>query len=111
MRTIAGTVLALALVGCGGPQQNRYAETPTGRTRATPSLAPAASTSDRDREQLIQEFDDMRAGQQAHEEANRAAGQPPPPPAAQTPGSGPPGTQPAKKIGPAEQAPMPPKKP
>jgi hypothetical protein len=110
MRTMVGTVLALALVGCSGPQQNRYAETPTARTRATPAAAPAASTSDRDREQLIQEFDDMRAGQQVHEEAKQPGGQQQPAAATQSTGSGPPGTQTPKKIGPAEQAPMPPKK-
>ena len=93
-------VLAAA---CGGPSQNQLAETPTAQTRPVPSMAPPASTSDKDRERLIQQFDDMQATQRAYEEANRPA-----PPPAPVQGTNPPAAP--KKKGPAEQATLPKKK-
>lgn len=95
--------LWLALAACGGPTQQQLADTPTGRTRATPTEAPAASTSDRDREGLRQQFDDMEATQRARKEAADAA---------KGSGAGPvvPGGQPdtekkPAKKGPAQEAP------
>jgi hypothetical protein len=99
MKYLVGLLVAAA---CGGPTQQQLAETPTATTRPVHTEAPAASTSDRDREGLRQSFDDMQNTQQAYREArgeNPAAGSgsaagsavvPPPPP---------------KKTGPAEQAP------
>ena len=103
--------LLLFIVGCGGPQQ-RYADTPTAQTKYQPTLAPAASDNEREREQLVMQFEDMRAGQLAHEEANRPSAPPgPPPPGASPPPPAPKGTAPATTttIGTAEQGLEPPR--
>ncbi len=96
--------LLIVLAACGGPTQQQLAETPTARTHATPTEAPGGSTSDRQREVLRQQFDDMQATQDAHKEAADAAkGSGAPGPV--VPGGAPDtGKKPAKK-GPAEQAP------
>ncbi len=78
-------------------------ESPAATAPPRHTEAPPASTSDKDRERLIQQFDDMETTQQAYEQAEGATQQAPAPPPNQQPSSGPPG-QPKKK-GPAEQAP------
>jgi hypothetical protein len=76
-------VLALAVVcACGGPGHQRLGDTQAARHRPVPYEAPAASTSDKDREQLIQSFDDMSRTQRAYEEAGKASAPPPPLPTA-----------------------------
>jgi hypothetical protein len=97
-------VLAFA---CGGPTQSQLAETPTARTRATPAEAPPASSSDKDRERSVQQFDDMETTQRAHREAaggqSQTVAPAPPPPAGAGSGSG--AVPVPKKKGPAEQGP------
>src|SRR5688572_32987507 len=88
-------LICLVLYACGGPTQAQLAETPTAQTKATPSTAPPASTSDKDRERSIQQFDDMEATQRAHAEARQESAPPPPKQS----------TKPAKKA-PVEQAPV-----
>jgi|ERR1043165_905661 hypothetical protein len=100
-----GIVVVVLLSGCGTASQQQIAETPSASAPARHAEAPPASTSDKDRERLIQGFDDMDTTQRAYREAG--AVQKPPPkktgPAEQA-------TLPKKK-GPAEQATLPPKKP
>lgn len=96
MRCLLAIVL---LAACGGPTQSQLAETPSARTRATPVEAPPASTSDKDRERGVQQFDDMETTQRAHREASGS--QPPAPTPLPGTGSG----AAVKKKGPAEQAP------
>ncbi|MEO7733761.1 MAG: hypothetical protein ABIY55_22545 [Kofleriaceae bacterium] len=96
------------LVACAGPSQGALSETPAATTRRAPPLAPPASTDDRDRYQLNQQFEDMRDSQEAHREATHHDATPAP-----GPGSGSaapnaaPGTARPVKHGPAEQAPDP----
>jgi len=87
----------LLVVACGGPTQQQLAETPAARNGTTQTEAPAASTSDRDRERLNQQFDDMNTTQRAYREAEGASAKAP-----QGAGSG--SAAPVKK-GPAEEAP------
>jgi hypothetical protein len=87
------------LLACAGPTQQQMAETPTAQSRPIPAEAPPASTSDKDRERSVQQFDDMQATQRAREEARPA---PPPPPPAGTPAAPAP-----KKKGPAVQGTLP----
>ena len=94
--------LFLALAACGGPSQQQLAETPTARTHATATEAPAASTSDRDREGLRQQFDDMEATQRARKEAADAGKGSAGP---VVPGGAPDSDKKPTKKGPAEQAP------
>ena len=95
-------VLALLLVfGCGGPTQQQLAETPTAKTRPVATEAPPASQSDKDRERLIQQFDDMQATKQAYREAEAPA------PPVNQPSQKAPGKK-AQKA-PVEQAPTEPK--
>jgi hypothetical protein len=92
-------VSLLVAAACGGPTQQQLAETPTARTRPVHTEAPAASTSDLDRQGLRQSFDDMQNAQQAYHEAkgeNEGAGS--------AAGSAV-APAPPKKTGPAEQAP------
>ena len=97
-------LLWLALVACGGPTQQQLAETPTARTHATATEAPAASTSDRDREGVRQSFDDMQATQNAHKEAaDTAKGSGAPGPV--VPGGQPDAEKKPVKRGPAVEAP------
>jgi hypothetical protein len=87
----------LFVTACAGPGQQRLAETPTAKTKATPSEAPAASSSDRDREEVVKSFDSMNDAQQAHAEAGAAPSGPAKPTAKPPgkPGSVAPKTQPA----------------
>jgi hypothetical protein len=88
-------------VACGGPSQRQLAETPSATAPPRPVEAPPASTSDKDRERSIQQFDDMERTQRAYQEAEQENASTPPP--APRPGQAPP----PKKKGPAEQAPKP----
>ena len=63
--------LVFALFACGGPGQQRLADTPTARTRATPTEAPPSSTSDRDRDELVKSNSSMKDAQDAHAEARK----------------------------------------
>lgn len=94
------TLIVLLLAACGGPSQQKLVETPAATAPFPHYEAPPASTSDLDRERLIQQFDDMRWTQEAYEQADRA-NEAQPPPSAQP--------APPKKRGPAEQATMPPR--
>jgi len=98
------------LVACGGPSRSTLAETPTATTRRAPSLAPPASTDDKDRYQLNQQFEDMRDSQQAHREAAHQDAAPAPGAGSAAPGAAPGATPPVKR-GVAEQAPDPVKPP
>jgi hypothetical protein len=93
--------LLILVCACGGPTQSQLAETPSARTRATPAEAPPASSSDKDRERGVQQFDDMETTQRAHREAAGGQGSAVPPPPATGAGS----AAVPKKKGPAEQAP------
>lgn len=87
-------VFATLLAACGGPSRSQLADTPTARTPRTPTLAPPASTDDKDRATVDQQFDSMEDMQQAHREAAAASKAAPPaplPPDPTLPG-GPPGT-------------------
>jgi hypothetical protein len=95
-------IACFILAACGGPTQSQLAETPSATTRARPAEAPPASTSDKDRERSIQQFDDMETTQRAHAEVQSGQVQPAPPPPAGT-GSG--SAVVPKKKGPAEQGP------
>jgi len=94
-----------AITACGGPSQSQIIETPSAQSRPNPGEAPPASTSDKDRERLIQQFDDMETTQRAREEAGARKAPPPPLPAE---GSSAPAPNP---VGPATPAPPPPKPP
>jgi hypothetical protein len=104
--------LTLLLLGgaCGGPTQQQLAETPAATERRPQAEAPPASTSDKDRERAIQQFDDMQTTQQAYEQAGQESNAPPQQPLQGQPappkkkGVAEQGTLP-KKTGPAEQAP------
>lgn len=63
--------IVFALYACGGPGQQRLADTPTARTRATPAEAPPASPADRDRDELVKSNDSMKDAQDAHAEARK----------------------------------------
>lgn len=96
--------LALALVvalGCGGPSHDQLVETNAATMRRPATQAPPASTSDRDRERLNQQFEDMETTQQAYREAGDS-NQAPPKAAQPIPGQPAP---PRGKKGVAEQAP------
>ena len=68
-------VLALIVIAaCGGPTQQQLAETPSATSRAVPAEAPPASTSDKDRERSVQQFDDMQTTQNAYREAAGESG-------------------------------------
>jgi hypothetical protein len=99
-------VALLFVCACGGPSQSQLAETPSARAPARPAEAPPASTSDKDRERSVQQFEDMETTQRAYREAEGARQAPPrgapPPPAKQGPAEQAPAP---KKKGPAEQAP------
>src|SRR5687768_7953012 len=99
MRLVVAFVL---LCACGGPTHNQLVETPSATERRPQAEAPPASTSDKDRERSIQQFEDMEVTQRAYEEAGQPERAAPPPPAGQP--------APPKKKGPAEQAELPKKK-
>ena len=97
------TALALVVIAaCGGPTQQQLAETPSATSRAVPAEAPPASTSDKDRERSVQQFDDMQTTQNAYHEAGLSSGSGEP--KMQTP-------PPNGKKAPVEQAPNPKKAP
>jgi len=87
MRVFIATLVVLS--ACAGPGQARLAESPTARTRATPTEAPPASTSDRDRDELVKSMDSMKDAQDAHAETHKKptppAPRPPPTDAQPTP--------------------------
>ena len=97
MRSALVLVFAVA---CGGPSQRQLAETPSATAPPRPVEAPAASTSDKDRERSVQQFDDMERTQRAYQEAEQESASTAPP--APLPGQP---AAPPKKKGPAEQAP------
>jgi hypothetical protein len=92
----------LVVCACGGASQSQLADTPTARTRPTPTEAPPASTSDQDRAHLVQQFDDMQATQNAQAEAKQGSAAPPPKKT---------GVKKGYRKAPVEQAPMPTKAP
>ena len=104
MRWLAIMLLAAS---CAGPSQQQLAETPSAREPARAVEAPPASTSDKDRERLIQSFEDQETTRRAYREANQSTQQSaPPPPKKKGPAEQ--ATLPPKKKGPAEQATLPP---
>jgi hypothetical protein len=74
MRSI---VLVLFVASCGGPSHSQLVETPSATARPRPAHAPPASTSDRDRERAVQQFDDMETTQRAYREAGESTNQDP----------------------------------
>ena len=103
---------ALALVviaACGGPTQQQLAETPSAQRQNVTGEAPPASTSDKDRERSVQQFDDMQTTQNAYHEAGIASGSGEPkmqtPPTAPNPKKAPVEQAPTPKKAPVEQAP------
>lgn len=73
-------LLSLGLAACAGPTQAQLANTHTATTPRAPDVAPAASDSDADREQMVQSNSDMRDAQQARKEATQGSSAPPKPP-------------------------------
>jgi hypothetical protein len=71
-------LLAVMLFACGASQQ-ALSETPTAMTRPVMAEAPPASGSDKDRERLIQSFDDMNDTQRAYRELRQQQRNEPPP--------------------------------
>jgi hypothetical protein len=92
-------LLAYALLAsaCAGPGQNALANTPTAQTKRTPGEAPAASSSDDEREHMIKANDDMTDAQSAHREATNGSSEKvtAPAPAPTTAPTAKPKTQPA----------------
>lgn len=72
MRAIIGFLL---LCACGGPSAQQVTETPSATVKPRPREAPPASTSDRERAQMTQSFDDMETTQNAYREAGQADNQ------------------------------------
>jgi hypothetical protein len=110
--TLMRLALALLLVSaCGGPSRDQLVNTPVANSRRNPVEAPAASTDDREREQVTQQFEDMETTQRAYKEAKQPAKSQPasaPAPNAKKKGvakQAPPPAPNAKKKGVAEQAP------
>lgn len=100
MKPIVALVLAFA--ACGGPTQQQLVEQPSARTHVPATEAPAASTSDRDREGLRNQFDDMETTQRARKEAASANGSAAGP---VVPGGAPDADKKPVKKGPAVEAP------
>lgn len=88
--------LFLLAAACAGPGQSKLAETPTAQSKANTGLAPAASGPEEDREQVVQQFDEQKAAEQAHAEAagDQKVPAPAPKPAG-TPGKAKPAPEPA----------------
>lgn len=78
MRSLLASLLLFT--ACVGPGQGALAKTSTAQTKATPSTAPAASTSDAEREHMVQTNETMRDADNAHREAAQESNAPPPPP-------------------------------
>jgi len=99
-------LLAFVLVGaCGGPTQKQVIETPSATAPARHDEAPPASVSDKERERLNQQFDDMQTTQNAYREAEQESAPPPKAPAAPNPKKAPVEQAPSPKKAPVEQAP------
>lgn len=97
-------LLALMMMtACGGPTHSQVIEAPSATARARPNLAPPASTSDKDRERLVQQFEDMETTQRAYREADEEARNADPTQGYVPPGSG--------RKAPVEQAPVEPPPP
>ena len=93
--------IATLLAACAGPGQGALAKTPIATTKANPGEAPAASTSDADREELVKANQSITDGQEAHREAAGESAKPPKPlPQRSVKGSGPttPNPPPASSI-------------
>ncbi|MEZ4400366.1 MAG: hypothetical protein R3B06_10130 [Kofleriaceae bacterium] len=86
-------LLCLGLAACAGPSQQQLRQTPTATTPRSPSLAPPASGSDRDRYEVTQGFEDQRDVKEAHRQAE-AEREAPPGPVPGMPGTAPPGPPP-----------------
>jgi hypothetical protein len=88
--------LFLVAAACAGPNQAKLAETPTAQSKANTGLAPAASASDEDREEVVQGFDQQNAAERARKEAGEESTPPAPTPKpAGTPGKAKPALEPA----------------
>lgn len=85
MRPIVFVLFACA---CGGATPSRLAETPTAQTPRTPTLAPPASDSDKDRYKTNEQFENMQDAQQMRREAGKTAAPPPAPLPPETDDSG-----------------------
>lgn len=95
MRVIT-TGLFLFAAACAGPSQAKMAETPTAQSKANTGLAPAASSSDEDREEVVKSFDEQGAAQRARKEAGEDSKAPAAKPApAGKPGAAKPALEPA----------------
>ena len=79
------TAVVLFAAACAGPSQAKLAETPTAQSKANTGLAPAASQSDEDREEVVNSFDQQNAAQRARKEAGDKPAAPAPSPAPATP--------------------------
>jgi hypothetical protein len=91
------TSLFVFAAACAGPSQQKLAETPTAHSRANTGLAPAASQSDEDREEVVNSFDQQNAAERARKEAGETSPAPSPAPKpAGSPGKAKP-TAPEKK--------------
>jgi hypothetical protein len=89
----------LVIAGCAATKAQQAIESPTATTRPVRTEAPPASTSDVDRNGLVQSFNEMQWTQQSFREAEaESAGS-----AAAGRGS----AAPPKKVGPAVEAPKP----
>lgn len=97
-------VVAFLLVcACGGPSANTVIESASAKASAKHEEAPPASTSDKERDAMVQQFEDMQTTQNAYRESGEHRttplhAQPIPKP----------GAPPAKKTGPAVQGKLPP---
>jgi hypothetical protein len=85
-------IAMMVAAGCGGPSMQQVVETPSAQAPARPAEAPPASGNDKDRERLVQSFEDMNTTQRAYREANQGKRDAKPP-------------QPIQKA-PVEQAPV-----
>jgi hypothetical protein len=114
----SAVVPLLFALACGGPSHSQLVETPSATARPRPTNAPPASTSDRDRERAVQQFEDMETTQRAYREAGESSKQDPhggyvPPgsgkkaPVEQAPPAGKSPTAPPAKSPPAPLAPTP----
>jgi hypothetical protein len=101
MRQVVAFLLVCA---CGGPSANTVIESSAAKAPAKHEEAPAASTSDKEREQLVQQFDDMQTTQEAYRESGEHRTTPLHAQPIPKPGAPPP----PKKTGPAVQGKLPP---
>lgn len=73
-------LFCLLLSACAGPSQQQLRQTPTATSPRTPTLAPPASSSDADRYQVNQGFEDQRDARDASRQAEEARRKQPPEP-------------------------------